>query len=170
MRVRAATVADVDRFAEIEVAAGERFRSVGLDAVADDPPPPAEVGRTAVAEGRAWVAELDGAVVGYAVAVDLGGDPARPHLEQVSVVPEAGGRGVGAALVAEVGQWAAGRGEALTLSAFRDVAWNGPWYRSLGFEPIPEAELDDALLAVRAHEAAAGLDVGARCFLRRTTG
>ena len=57
------------------------------------------------------------------------------------------------------------KGEVLEI--MRQAAPEGHHF---GFEPIPEAELDDALLAVRAHEAAAGLDVGARCFLRRSTG
>ena len=167
--VRPATAADVERFAAIEVASGERFRAVGMDDVADDEPFGDDVGLAAVRAGRAWVAELDGEVVGYALAIDLGDDVGRPHLEQVSVVPEAGGRGVGAALVAAVVGWAADRGPELTLSTFRDVAWNGPWYRSLGFEPIPEPELDGALLTLRDVEAAEGLDVGARWFMRRPT-
>ena len=168
--IRPATAADVPGFAAIEVAAGERFRAVGMDAVADDDPFGDEVGLAAVRAGRAWVAELDGEVVGYALAIQLGGDPGRPHLEQVSVVPEAGGRGAGAALVEAVAAWAAARGPMLTLSTFRDVAWNGPWYRSLGFEPIPEEDLDEVLRDQRAHEAAEGLDVSARCFMRRPTG
>jgi len=38
------------------------------------------------------VAEDKGEVVGYALALDLDG---QPHLEQVSVLPDQAGRGVG---------------------------------------------------------------------------
>ena len=167
--MRLAVAGDVAALAAIEVAAGARFRAIGMDGVADDPPIDEAVLAAAAAEGRLWVAVTDGTVVGYALAVDLGGDASRPHLEQVSVVPEASGRGIGAALVEAVAAWARGRGPMLTLSTFRDVAWNGPWYASLGFAPVEEPELDEALLAARAHEAEAGLDVDARWFMARPT-
>ncbi len=100
--VRAATADDVALLAGIELAAGERFRAVGMDDIADAEPLPEGDLLAATAEGRVWVAELDGEVVGYVLAMDLAG---QPHLEQVSVVPWAGGRGVGAALVVAVVGW-----------------------------------------------------------------
>ena len=165
--VRPATGVDVPLLAAIELAAGARFREVGMGSIADDEPLPEAELRAAAADGRLWVAELDGAVVGYVLAVLL--DDGAPHLEQVSVRPEAGGRGVGEALVRTVEAWArtTARPEALTLSTFRDVPWNGPWYARLGYEPVPDDELDDALRAVRAHEAELGLDVTARLIMRR---
>jgi GNAT superfamily N-acetyltransferase len=162
--VRAATVDDVALLGDIERAAGERFRTIGMDAIADDDPPPAADLVAAVDDGRLWVAELDGSVVGYVLAVDLDG---WPHLEQVSVHPDAAGRGVGRALVEQVATWAQGRGPWLTLSTFRDVAWNAPWYGRLGFEVVPEVELDDRLRDVRRHEHELGLDVSARVIMRR---
>ena len=143
---------------------GQRFREIGMDAVANDAPPPAEVYAAAVRDGRVWVAELDGSVVGYVWAIQVGG---RPHLEQISVRPEAGGRGVGQALVAAVLTWAeAGGATSITLSTFTEVAWNGPWYTRQGFEALADDQLDDALRALRAHEAEFGLDVTARAVMR----
>ena len=61
------------------------------------------------------------------------------HIEQVSVAPSHARRGLGAALIdhlaAETGA------PALTLTTFRDVPWNAPYYQRLGFrvfEPGPE--------------------------------
>jgi ribosomal protein S18 acetylase RimI-like enzyme len=192
--VRPAAAADVPLLAAIEVAAGERFRSVGMDDIADDEPLPEAELLAAVADGRLWVAELgavaeldDGdrsraiaaegagqvgpagaagvAVVGYALAI---GDAGHAHLEQVSVVPWAGGRGVGAALVDAVAEWGRRQGaSSLTLATFAELPWNAPWYRRLGFEVVPEEELDDELRAVIAHEVALGLDVSARVCMRR---
>jgi len=167
-RVRPAEPGDVGLLAAIEVAAGERFRAVGMDDIADDDPFPEEVLLAAVADGRLWVAELGGAVVGYALGERVGPAGAQHHLEQVSVVPEAGGRGVGAALVEAVADWARAAGApSLTLATFRDLPWNGPWYQRLGFATVPDAELDEALRAVRAHEAELGLDVAQRVCMRR---
>ena len=164
--VRPATAGDVPLLAAIELAAGARFREVGMGSIADDEPLPEGELRAAAADGRLWVADLDGVVVGYVLAVLLA--DGAPHLEQVSVRPEAGGRGVGEALVRTVEAWArtTARPEVLTLSTFRDVPWNGPWYERLGYEVVPDDELDDALRAVQAHEAELGLDVTARAILR----
>jgi GNAT superfamily N-acetyltransferase len=184
--VRLAAPLDVSRLAPIEVAAGARFRDVGMDAVADDPPPPPEVYAEAIRLGHLWGAELDPPVegvdvrVGYAWALVLDADgrstagrrddpPGQHHLEQISVVPEAGGLGVGAALMATVIGWARDDGgESLTLSTFRDLRFNAPWYARFGFDVVPagEVESDPRWRELRRHEAAAGLDVEARVVMR----
>ena len=51
---------------------------------------------------------------------------------------------------------------AMTLLTFRDVAWNGPYYRRLGFVDVPDAALGPELAALRKHEADLGLDVSIR--------
>lgn len=155
---------------DIEWAAGERFRDIGMDNVADDEPPPAAQLAEAARRGHLWVAEVDlgtggGPVaVGYAWGV-LVGD--QHHLEQVSVVPEATGRGVGRALIEHVAAWARSEGGAtLTLSTFRDVGWNGPLYAHLGFEEVPEPDADPRWRHLRHEESAAGLDPAARIIMR----
>ncbi len=168
MRVRRAGADDADQLAVIEAAAGERFRTIpGLEFVADhDPRFDAAILDPALAEGRVWVAESKDGLVGYALAFDLDG---QPHLEQISVLPDWSGRGVGRALIDEVAAWAAGfDAGCVTLATFRDVPWNAPLYAHLGWTEVPEAEVqaDPRLLAVRAEEAEHGLDPEARVFLR----
>jgi GNAT superfamily N-acetyltransferase len=163
--VRPATADDLPALPAIEVAAGVRFREVGLDSIADDAPPTvAELGLH-VEDGTAWVATVDGEVVGYAIAsvVDDEG-----HLDQVSLLPEHVGRGLGRALVEQVATWAAGHHyDAVTLTTFRDVPWNGPLYEHLGFLEVPADELGPELAAVRRHEQELGLDVAPRIAMRR---
>jgi GNAT superfamily N-acetyltransferase len=168
IRVRLADRGDVARLPVIEAAAGERFRSIPeLAFVADhDPSFDPEILDPALAEGRTWVAESKDEVVGYALALDLDG---QPHLEQVSVLPEWSGRGVGRALIDAVAAWAAGFGAGgLTLATYRDVEWNAPLYAHLGWVVMGEAEVlaDPRLVAVRQEEAAHGLDPAARVFMR----
>jgi GNAT superfamily N-acetyltransferase len=153
------------------VAAGARFADVGMPEVADDDPPPIPRLETFRRGGRLWVATAGPGPgeqpVGYAMArvVDRCG-----HLEQLSVVREHGGRGLGRRLVDHVAGWAVARGlPALTLSTFRDVPWNGPWYEHLGFVVVPDTELGPGLRATRRRERHAGLDVSRRQFLRRPT-
>jgi GNAT superfamily N-acetyltransferase len=162
--IRAAAPADAEHLPAIEVAAGARFREVGLDAVADDEPwSVAEYGAL-VAAGRIWVADVAGRPVGYVLASDLGG---HVHLDQLSVLPDHGGRGLGSALVDVVMAWARDRGATfVTLTTFRDVSWNAPWYERRGFTVDPGAATEPGLEHVVAGEAEH--DFGApRVWMRR---
>ena len=76
--------------------------------------------------------------------IDAVGDGA--HLEQLSVHPDHGGRGIGRALLRAGIEWAASEGyPELTLNTYRDVPWNGPFYASEGFVEVGPA--DDWLVA-----------------------
>jgi GNAT superfamily N-acetyltransferase len=73
------------------------------------------------------------------------------HLWQLAVHPEAGRQGRGRALVEAVFDWAVSNGyPAVTLTTFRDVPWNGPFYARLGFHPLDD--LSPGLTAIREHE------------------
>jgi GNAT superfamily N-acetyltransferase len=77
----------------------------------------------------------------------------RLHVEQVSVDPACAGRGIGAALIDHVAGLARATGRpALTLTTFRDIPWNAPYYARLGFAELPEAEQGPQLRALVAHE------------------
>jgi len=85
------------------------------------------------------------------------------------VHPRAQGSRRGAALVEAAAAWARCRGKArLSLSTFRDIPWNGPYYRRLGFEPMPAEAIGPELRAVREREVANGLEGARREFLWRS--
>ena len=162
--IRAASRADLDVIGELEVAAGQRFREIGLHRIADDPGPSAENLAPHLDQGTIWVAELGGEIVGYAVAsvVDAEG-----HLDQVSVAPGAAGLGIGRELIETVHAWASGAGfPTVTLTTFVDVPWNGPYYERLGYRIVANDELGPELASIRAAETAAGLDVLPRAAMR----
>lgn len=76
--------------------------------------------------------------------IDAIGDGA--HLEQLSVHPEHGRRGVGRRLLRAGIGWTADAGfPELTLITYRDVPWNGPFYASEGF--VEAGPADDWLIA-----------------------
>jgi GNAT superfamily N-acetyltransferase len=89
------------------------------------------------------------------------------HLWQLAVTPAEGRRGHGTALVVAVCDWARRTGlGAVTLTTFRDVGWNGPFYANLGFRFL--SELTPGLAAIRDHERAIGDDgFGPRVAMRR---
>ncbi|MBS42200.1 MAG: GNAT family N-acetyltransferase [Nocardioides sp.] len=92
------------------------------------------------------------------------------HLEQLSVLPTHQGRGVGRALVEAARERARWDGHRrLSLCTYRDVPWNGPFYRSAGFEEVDEAHLQPFQAALRAREQELGLDgAGPRCVMMVT--
>ena len=59
------------------------------------------------------------------------------------------------------------RASSRSLSTFRDVAWNGPFYTRAGFEEIAPGDWTEALREAAAEEAAAGLDPERRVMMRR---
>src|SRR5579863_2819481 len=80
------------------------------------------------------------------------------HIWQLSVHPSAGRHGRGTALVMAACEWAAGEGyDAVTLTTFRDVSWNGPYYAKLRSEIVET--LSPGLSAIREREMALGDDV-----------
>ena len=150
---------------DIERRAGEAFRAIGMPEIADDEPASiAELAEYAVDE-QSWVAvDATDSPIGY-VLVDVVDGCA--HIEQLSVMPDHQGAGVGRALVARVGRWATERNlAAITLTSFRDVPWNAPLYRHLGFHDLADADIGPELAARRAEEAVHGLDPAHRVCLR----
>ena len=164
--MRPARSGDLSQLRRIERASGQRYREFGLDHVAEDEPAPVETLAAYAADGRAWVAVgADDEPVGY-ILVDRVDDAA--HIEQVSVLPEHQGRGIGKALIARARAWAEERAmPALTLTTFGHIPWNRPLYEHLGFRVVSEAELGPELRAVREHEAGHGLDPELRVVMRQ---
>ncbi len=82
------------------------------------------------------VARVDDQPVGYALCAPEG---TALHLEEVSVHPDFGRRGIGRQLVlAVLGLAAAGNFDTVTLTTFSDLPWNAPFYQSLGFAVIAD--------------------------------
>ncbi|MFE2376908.1 GNAT family N-acetyltransferase [Streptomyces sp. NPDC059398] len=164
--IRAARTEDLPALQDIERAAGQCFRGIGMPEIADDEPPPLDELARYQRAGLAWVA-VDGsdAPVAYLIADHVDGNM---HIEQVSVHPDSARRGIGRALLDHVAERAAADGNrALTLTTFADVPWNAPYYARCGFQPLDEHHLGTGLRAVRAREAAHGLDRWPRLCMRR---
>ncbi|KIF71057.1 GCN5 family acetyltransferase [Streptomyces sp. AcH 505] len=166
MRIRPAAPADLPLLQDIEVAAGEPFRTVGMALVADDTPPSLHVLERYRADGLLWVTDDgSGAPVAYVIHEEVDG---AGHVEQVSVHPAAAHRRLGSALIDHVGQLAKDAGlPALTLTTFAEVPWNAPYYARLGFRTLGADELTDGLREIRRAEAEHGLDAWPRVCMRR---
>lgn len=149
---------------EIERSAAEAFRGSSQPAVADDPVSPVEFYLPFQADGLVLVAAEEGELVGFAVCEAF---EDALHVWELAVRHDRQRRGAGRALMAGTAALARRRGlAAVTLSTFRDIAWNGPFYARLGFAELAPADLNPRLAAVLEREAALGLDVASRCAMR----
>jgi N-acetylglutamate synthase-like GNAT family acetyltransferase len=88
----------------------------------------------------------------------------------MSVRREVQGRGIGRALLSAILESALEAGcTAATLTTFRDVPWNAPFYASMGFQEVGANDMPDHLRDALAAEAARGvLPMDRRCAMRLT--
>ena len=111
-----------------------------------------------------WVALAGDTPVGFALVKMLAED--LPHLQEMDVSPEHGRRGLGTALLQAALDWLARSGhQQMTLTTFRNIPWNMPFYSRMGFEEIPGGELRPELETVIRDEAARGLDPAQRVVM-----
>jgi GNAT superfamily N-acetyltransferase len=150
--IRAPRHDELAALVEIERRAGRLFAAVGMPEIARDDPGSVQELEPSRAAGRAWVAvDGDDRPVAYLVSAVVDGCA---HIEQVSVDPGHARRGIGAALVEHLAGRARADGRpALTLTTFRDVPWNAPYYERLGFAVVPPAEQGPELAALVEEEA-----------------
>jgi GNAT superfamily N-acetyltransferase len=167
--IRTARVDELTSLVEIERAAGETFRLLGMDLVADDDPGSVEELTPYALDGRALVAvDPNDRPVGYLLLDVVDG---AAHIAQVSVHPDQARQGFGRALIERAASWTSDRSlHSLTLTAYVEVPWNGPYYERLGFRYLAPEEESAGLRAIRERERARGLDAWPRASMRRETG
>lgn len=164
-RIAAARPADLPRLPAIELAAARLLVGHAPESVLAETTSQ-EVLRRVQSIGQLWVALDDDVPVGFA-RVEIF-EAASAHVDEIDVHPDHGRRGLGTKLVTAVCLWAANKGyETVTLSTFRDVPWNMPFYARLGFSVLPPEQLTPALLRVVQDETRRGLDPERRVVMRR---
>ena len=143
---------ELEALVAIERDAGALFKAIGMPEIAYDDPGTVPELEPFRADGRAWVAvDADDRPIAYLISAVADGCA---HIEQVSVAPAHARRGVGAALIDHLASLAAAEGRAaLTLTTFRDVQWNAPYYERLGFRLVAPADQGPELAALVAEEA-----------------
>ena len=161
--VRPTHPGDVTALPAIERAAGERFRDYPeLAWLAEGEVISAEQHLDYVERGLSWLALANDQPVGFILAE---AHPSSLFIVELSVDLDWQGKGIGRRLIACVADQARKRGLAsLTLTTFRDVPWNAPFYARLGFEMI--TTLTPELREKREEETAHGFAYETRCAMR----
>lgn len=164
--VRPARVSDAPSLPSVEISAGTAFLAVpGLEWIAGDGVMSVARHSELIAGGGCWVAadksgKISGFLAGEAFSDAL-------HICELSVASDAQGQGVGSALVKAAIGWAEAKGKsAVTLSTFRDVAFNAPWYARMGFEELDPGAMGNRMAYVMADEIAHGLPGDRRCAMQ----
>lgn len=161
---RAARPDEIETVRAIERASAQRF--VGLmDALAADEPSPAAVLAARIQAGGLVVALEGDDIVGFVMFRPV---ETFAYVEQIDVLPACQGRRIGAGLLDVATDRARATGLAgLSLSTFRDVPWNAPYYRRLGFVDVADEALTPGMQAIRQEHLERGLDERARVFMVR---
>ncbi|MFI8417619.1 GNAT family N-acetyltransferase [Serratia sp. NPDC078593] len=167
LKIRLAQPQDIAPLMAIERSAAELFRSLPQWAfLADSEGLSAEQHGEFIRQQSEWLAQDGTAVVGF-IAVQRHDDAW--HIAELSVATDYQRRGIGRQLLAKVIDVArCASVPQLTLTTFRNVPWNAPYYCSLGFETIASTALSATLRSVMAHEAKQGLPLGSRCAMNFT--
>ncbi|MBP6879037.1 MAG: GNAT family N-acetyltransferase [Phenylobacterium sp.] len=163
IHIRPARADEIERVREIERVSATRFLGTDRAWLAEDEPTDAGTLAERIGAGRLLVA-ADGEVpVAFVMFRPLEGCA---YVEQIDVAPSHARRGIGADLLEAVAALARARGwPAMTLSTFKDVPFNAPYYARLGFELVER--LTPGLAKIRAEHEARGLDETARVFMQR---
>jgi GNAT superfamily N-acetyltransferase len=162
--IRLAEKRDAAALPEIEKSAGALFRTLPeLAWISDEPIGTADEFLPMIEAGTVWVAEIDSAGIVGELRGRIEDDAL--HIVELAVAGTFQQRGIGRALIDAAQVWARARGlHALTLTTFRHVAWNAPFYARYGFFELADAELDQRLATILREEAAHGLPD--RCAMR----
>lgn len=165
LNIRLTKAEEVELLPDIEQSAGESFRDLpDLVWIADSHNMPAETHLKYVEQGTSWVAEVDSQIVGFLCAEVAKGDL---HIWELSVRQEWQGNRIGRRLMKIAIKYALDNQlRSVTLTTFREVPWNEPFYHSLGFEIIDTAKMKPRLVMILQDEIQHGLPGDLRCAMQ----
>ncbi|MEO9634440.1 MAG: GNAT family N-acetyltransferase [Parasphingorhabdus sp.] len=165
--IRLATSQDAALLPDIERSAGKAFLSVpGLEWIASDAVMSARAHQIFIDEDTVWVATLDGGCIGFVTTAIY--DDAL-HILELAVADGYQGQGIGRRLMDRAHQHAAEFGfQAVTLTTFRDLAFNEGFYLKLGYQTLEETEIPERLAMILQSEIEKGLPGDRRCAMLLT--
>ena len=161
--IRLGRASDLPFLATIEASGAETFTVYGRELADGSPPAPDDQWADALRDGLLWIADdAEEGPIGF-----LSGEHVQTglYVAEVDVLMARQKQGHGRRLMQAAIDWAKAAGVgAVTLTTFRDIPFNGPFYASLGFVELSEAEMPAHLAETLAKERAAGFED--RCGMR----
>ncbi|WP_025856795.1 GNAT family N-acetyltransferase [Pseudomonas sp. CHM02] len=163
--IRLAVPEDAQLLPAIEISAAQEFRLIDeLSWLAESPPMSIERHSQLIALSTCWVAlDAGNRPQGFLCAERHGNDL---HIHELSVMQSMQGQGIGRRLVEAAKDYArSSRLGFVTLTTFKTVPWNAPFYARLGFETKVATALDQRLAAILSEEYAHGFAPESRCAM-----
>jgi GNAT superfamily N-acetyltransferase len=162
--IRLAHAEELILLAQIERSAAVLFLDTPYAFLANDEPLSINFIQQRFQAGQVWMAvDPDDVVVGFAITREVDDTI---YLQEMDVDPAHGRRGIGAALVKTVIEWARlDDHHAVSLSTFGDLPWNAPFYAKLGFRILDESELTSGFQQIRQQELEASLPIAERVIM-----
>lgn len=155
IEIRPAREIDLAELPRIELSAAQKFVGRNVPAHLLTDVATAEAYRPHLLAGTLWVADENGAPVAFLAALAEGD---RLHVDELDVRQDRQGRGLGRRLLDHAAQWARENGlRRMSLTTFRSIPWNAPFYASVGFREWPEAEAPATVRQALMNEATKGL-------------
>ena len=166
--IRRTLISDCDSLPEIERSAAAAFAAdPGLAWLAKQDPVSRERHADLIQRGVCFVAadKID-APCGFIVSENFETDL---HIWEMSVSSDYQQRGIGRQLLTSLEAEARALGlQRLTLTTFRDLVWNAPFYQSCGFAILNGEAVTHRLAALLKSEADHGLPRERRCAMAKT--
>lgn len=162
-QIRLSDKEDLSSLPAVEAAAARLFSTTGYGYLAEMINP-LEIYVEAQQLEHLWVVVSGAAdVIGFAM-ISINGR--RMHLEEIDIDPAHARQGLGRALISFLCDWAKVNGlDQVSLSTFRDVPWNAPYYARLGFSILPQSEWIADYFEIQKHEADLGLPIEQRVIM-----
>ena len=164
--IRRARFSDIQFLGPVERSAAELFRSANLDFLVDGSTVDPKLFAAMIDSQHLWVAcDYMDYPIGFSGGERVEGNF---HLVEISVAQDFQGKGVGRALMEEMENDVRREGyKAISLTTYRNLSWNGPWYSRLGFVEMNPLEMGRAYLEILENERKHGFDMSARCLMRK---
>lgn len=165
--IRLAREEEIETLRRIERSAAQSFRLIeAFSWLAVGDVQSAERHRQLIGRQTNWVAAATGddRPVGF-LSAEIAAEEL--HIQEISVDHLYQGFGIGRRLIGHAIDAAKARDlAAVTLTTFRTIPWNCPFYERLGFRTLEEAELSPRLAALLDEEDGHGLKRDTRCAMR----
>ncbi len=162
--LRLARLEDAESMPAVERAAATIFNEQeGLESLDPEDICATDDLRRFIRKGHSLVAHVGERMAGFLVNEPFGREL---HVWEFDVHPDFQQRGIGAGLLRACMIDARNSGfSALTLTTFRDVPWNAPFYARLGFEEVIALDAHPRLAGILSLEADNGLPIDRRCAM-----
>lgn len=170
MNIRPTTRKDVQFLSDIEKSSAQVFHSIPeLSWIADDDVLPIETHIKYVEAGTSWIAvDRTDNPLGFLCAECI---ERELHIWLFAVRLNSQGKGIGRALLETALAFAMHiELDGLTLTTFRSIPWNEPFYARFGFKTLEKDSMGDRLAATLQREVEHGHPGERRCAMRLELG